>query len=340
MVDDVGNDGVGQRSRDQDAVSGTAMDVRDDEAARVAQRRHAAPVRIVVADADGRMRFKTLRRIVDQTVQNDMVDFVAACVQETDDLATAGRMARHVADLDVRDVVVVRRKRAGDHRASVNARFPASVADGRQRDQIIARVSRNRLDDNVMAALPQVDAVLVQHRHRLAVDDFFRRRFEMQMGEQTVCAMFERHRPAVRIDDGDALNGKSIDIRHEHADVPPITRLRLALFSRVCTVSPVAKLLCAVAGRPRIVRAKQHGVADADDVDVVDFLDVLNAVAAIGRTDEIVAAAVRQLDGAVFDDERRIRVQQNRFVDQPEGAAVRVFASRHPQRAAALLFQN
>ena len=26
-------------------------------------------------------------------------------------------------------------------------------------------------------------------------------------------------------------------------------------------------------------------------------------------------------------------------VDQPEGAAVRVFASRHPQRAAALLFQ-
>ena len=173
MVDNVGNDGVGQRSRDQDAVSGTAMDIRDDEAARVAQRRHAAPVRIVVADADGRMRFKPLRRIVDQTVQNDMVDFVAACVQETHDLAAAGRMARHVADLDVRDVVVVRRKRAGDHRASVNACLPASVADGRQRDQIIARVSRNRLDDNVMAALPQVDAVLVQHRHRLAVYDFF-----------------------------------------------------------------------------------------------------------------------------------------------------------------------
>ena len=162
----------------------------------------------------------------------------------------------------------------------------------------------------------------------------------MQMGEQTVCAMFERHRPAVRIDNGDALNGESIDIRHEHADVPPVAVRSLAFLPRIRTVSPVAKLLCAVACRPRIVRAEQHGVANADDMDVVDFLDVLDAVAAVGRTDEIVAATVRQLDGAVFDDERRIRVQQNRFVDQPEGAAVRVFASRHPQRAAALLFQN
>ena len=47
-----------------------------------------------------------------------------------------------------------------------------------------------------------------------------------------------------------------------------------------------------------------------------------------------------QLDGAVFDDESRVGIQQDGFVDQPESASVRIFTPRDAQRAAALLFQN
>ena len=249
-------------------------------------------------------------------------------------------MARHIANLNVRDVVVIRRHHAADHCVAVQATLQCTFANSRQRNQIIARVSRNRLNDNVMATLPQVDAVLVQYRHRLVANDFFRGRFEIQMGQQAVLAMLERHRPAMRIDDGDALHGKSINTRHEHTDVPPVAILRLAFLSRIRAVSADTKLLSAIACRPRIVRSHEHGVADADNMDVADLTNILYAVATVRRPDEIVAATIRQLDHAVFDDECRIRIQQNRFVNQPEIATVRIFTTWNAQRAAALLFQH
>ena len=167
------------------------MDIRDDEIARIAQRRHATPIWIVVANANRRMRFIAFRRIVDQTIENDMIDFVTACIQETYDLATASRIARYIANLDVCDVVVIRRHHAADHCMAVQSTLQCTFADGRQRNQIIARVSRNRLNDNIMATLPQVDSVLVQHRYRLVANDFFRCRFEIQMGQQAIHAMLE-----------------------------------------------------------------------------------------------------------------------------------------------------
>ena len=171
-----------------------------------------------------------------------------------------------------------------------------------------------------MAAQSQVDAVLVEDGLALAVDHADLRGGKVQVPQRAAGAALQRDGPGVRVLDGEVLDAEVLDERQQDADVPPVAALALAVDAGVGAEGVLAERLAAVAGGAGMVGAFEDGPPDAADVDVPHGLDVVDAHAAVGAAEEVVAAAVGELDAAVLQLQHGVATQQDGGVEQPQFA--------------------
>ena len=78
--------------------------------------------------------------------------------------------------------------------------------DARQSDDVVARRSHDIGDDDVMAAVAQIDAVLILHIVLCAVDDACHACLEFDVVQIRERAVFQRDSPCVLFDDADVFN--------------------------------------------------------------------------------------------------------------------------------------
>ena len=122
------------------------------------------------------------------------------------------------------------------------------------------------------------------------------------------------------IADREIRNRKAVHVRQQDADIAPVAGLRFARLPGIGPEGPFPERFGGVPGRTRMYSPFQHGAADAEDADIVQRRNGVDAGPAIRAADEVVAAAVRQPDGAVVQNQRRVSRQQDGRVDQPEAA--------------------
>ena len=93
-----------------------------------------------------------------------------------------------------------------------------------------------------MAAVAQVDAVLIFHVLRQAVDLLGHARVEVDFLDAAVRARFAGNAPAVRIDDAQILDGEALDVGQQYAHAAPVAVVRFVGIKRVRAVGVVMRV--------------------------------------------------------------------------------------------------
>ena len=279
------------------------------------------------------------RRCIDKSVDDDVADFRAVRRQQPQHAATACRRRQDVADDDVVDSLLAHRIVVAQNLRGM--KLPVLTItemrrNARQGDDIVACRSRDIGDDDVMAAVSQIDTVLILHVVLRAVDDARHARLEFDVVDICEGAVLQRNAPCVLFDNADVFNRQMMDVRHENADVPPVAFFGFALLAGVRAVGMAVEVVerrirraaeilrawagdefAAVARRTRMIGAFQNAIANAADMDVADHLRIFDAQTAVRTAEEVVAAFVRQLDAAVLQQDGRVFRQEDGAVQQP-----------------------
>ena len=253
---------------------------------------------------------------------HDIVHPHSRRVEQPDDMVSAAAVAFDVPENDLPDIVTSLAAVLGrtDHGRPRAARDTLRAGNGGQCDQVIAGVTTDVLDENIVAPQAKIDSVLVQDGPSLTVDDFESAGLEVDIPQRAVSAAFQRDRPAMGIMDGHVLDAEALDKRQQDADIPPIPALALARNAGIGPVGPGADRLAAVAGGSRTVCSLEHRAADAADMNVLQGLDVRDAEAAVRAAQKVVSATVGEFDPAVVQFQRGVAAQQDGRVDQPDVA--------------------
>ena len=299
---------------------GPAHDVADKEPEGIAQRGNAAPARIAVADFERGAAGPGGTGGVDQPVQDDIVNPKPAGVEETHDVMASGAVSAEISNGDVADVI--RAVPAVDSRAD-HGRFGGTgrgvgSEDVREREEVVARVSREIFDENVVTSLAQIESVLVEDGLFFAIDGSVSCGGEVDIANYSVRASFEGDRPGVRVDEPEVFNAELFDKGQQDADVAPVAGLAFLCDAGVGAVRALPENFGAVARSARMVSPFQHRGANTANGDVGDGRDVGDAQAAVRAANKIVAAAVGELDAAILQFERGTALDEDRRIEQPE----------------------
>jgi len=365
-VDDVCDHGVGQVAVNDHGAAGVADDVGNGDVA------HAVALVFSVTAAVAEQKRAAGGfgdgRSIDHAVDHDVVD-LRQRRQQADGEAEIG-VGDDVSDDDIVDVffalspVVVHDVRC-PHRSAGQV---IGICDGGQGDHIVAGIAGDVGNDDMVAAVADVDAVLVFHVHAHTVDLFVHRGGKVDLFHAAVCAGLERDAPPVRFLDPQVGNRKVFDVGEQNADSAPVAVLRLAGVAGVGAVGVVVDIpkielvgaaalfgnpvgiaadvlghmragnvqqLRAVTACARVIRAGEQAEALAADVDIFHALGELDANTAVGRAEKVVAAAVGELERGVLQNDGGVGRQQDRAVEKPMRAAVRIFARRNKHDAVA-----
>ena len=187
-----------------------------------------------------------------------------------------------------------------------------------------------------MTAGSQVDPVLIFDIVIGSIDPAGHARLKFDTVDQGMATRFQGNGPGMGLYDAEIFYAQMIHICHQNADIAPVTMLRFTRFSRIGTVTVpmqifktgrfgageifrtrTAEDLTPVAGRTRMIGSFQHGIADTADMDVGKRFNFRNAQTAVRAPEEIVPAAVREFDPAIFQDHRRAARKQYGTVQKP-----------------------